>query len=114
MKFEVGKFYRTRGGDKVVYVGENTYNDVYPHIFGFSEQVVLMRTDDGEALEGDKQEDDIIGEWVDSVKCWIGYCPFEEKFYTTTDVNALHWWHKEGYEVQEVTFNNIQKGEDSE
>lgn len=104
MKFVVGKFYKTRSGEKVVYIGENPFNDTYKHIFAVSQMIVVMITDDGEALEGDEHEGDIIGVWTEPVKCWVVKFPNGSTTLTSDKAFADDIAECPDHQVKEVTF----------
>lgn len=104
MKFEVGKYYKTRGGDKAVYIGENCIAHKKDKcVFGTSSSVINVH-ENGSYYKGVEDSDDIVGEWPEDVVCWVALDPETLKpFKVACEVEAENLIHN-GYQVQQVTF----------
>jgi hypothetical protein len=68
--FEVGKYYRTRKGSKVVYIGYDPLSekDKYFNSFIFASALTLFRVDEeGNKYPDSESDDDIISPWDETL-----------------------------------------------
>ena len=99
MKFEVGRYYKTRGGEKVVYIGENTLSHRQHKLFG-NENTFWSVDDDGfHVCSRCESSLDIIGEWPEEVVCWVALVNGKPCICSITDIAM-----EDGHQVQKVTF----------
>lgn len=64
--FEVGKYYKTRGGNKAFGVGMKKFSRDQPFVFEVENNGLISTDMMGRYLDrGDKSQFDIVGEWHD-------------------------------------------------
>lgn len=103
MKFEQGKYYKTRGGDKVSYIGQSPLGLlVWERVF----PIGLFRTlECGATVEDQICDEDIIGEWKEVVKCAVAVKGDEICLLKARNLDdEISMFKEQGYEVKEVTF----------
>ena len=70
MEFEVGKYYKTRDGQKMLYIGCNPLCRKEPQVFSDYDGYIITRKDDGSHVNSTKKsnDNDIVGEWEEPKK----------------------------------------------
>lgn len=97
--FIPGQFYKTRSGEKVVYIGENTFVCEACHVFGKEDEDTFAVYKHGGFHIGSLEHDyDIIGEWCSEWKVTA----YGEDVFTTKNESNASMYRSLGFDVEEV------------